>query len=312
MSGIPQVKRPRVESSTVLTAIEACSKEIINLKLSFNQRVTKIENHTSAITSGYNTIIQRMDTLESLIRNCMKSDNKRHSCCDEVLQKLTKMEELLTSLTSETNIIKVENSDAKASGSPVVLIRNNKPAQVSASVGLDSTMQVITLNSKADYPEGSWLGDENNPEARVRCGISQSDLIHINTFCQTPEKMAVTLLDYLFPREVLAVSNLSGKGKHRKRQLDPLMVYGIRCHLLHKFNITERDWYRIKQNMDSKCRTAWKKKVRGLPLGGIKNSPQNESSPSQLHQIISEDGESLIVASDSFLGSDTIEGMETQ
>lgn len=50
------------------------------------------------------------------------------------------------------------------------------------------------------------------------------NLLHINTFCQTPEKMAVTLLDYLFPREVLAVSNLSGKGKHHKRQLDPLMV----------------------------------------------------------------------------------------
>jgi len=51
------------------------------------------------------------------------------------------------------------------------------------------------------------------------------NLLHINTFCQTPEKMAVTLLDYLFPREVLAVSNLSGKGKHHKRQLDPLMVF---------------------------------------------------------------------------------------
>jgi hypothetical protein len=63
---------------------------------------------------------------------------------------------------------------AYSCGSPVVLVRNNKPAQVSASVGLDSTMQVITLNSKTDYPDGSWLGDENNPEARVRCAISQS------------------------------------------------------------------------------------------------------------------------------------------
>lgn len=51
-----------------------------------------------------------------------------------------------------------------------------------------------------------------------------------------------------------------------------LQIYGIRCHLLYKFSITERDWYRIKQNMDSKCRTAWKKKVRGLPLGGFKVS----------------------------------------
>ena len=56
----------------------------------------------------------------------------------------------------------------------MVLVRNHKPAQVSASLGLDSTLQVITLNSKTDFPEGSWLGDENNPEARVRCAITPS------------------------------------------------------------------------------------------------------------------------------------------
>ena len=114
MSGVPLLKRPRVESTTVLTAVEACSKEVINLKLAFNQRITNIENHTSVITSGYNTIIQRMDTLESLIRNCLKLDNNRHTCCDEVLQKLTKMEEFLTSLTSADNTIKTENQNAKA------------------------------------------------------------------------------------------------------------------------------------------------------------------------------------------------------
>lgn len=41
--------------------------------------------------------------------------------------------------------------------------------------------------------------------------------------------MALTLLDYLFHREVQAMSNLSGQGKHGKKQLDPLMIYGIRC-----------------------------------------------------------------------------------
>ena len=41
--------------------------------------------------------------------------------------------------------------------------------------------------------------------------------------------MALTLLDYLFDRETQATHNLSGTGKHGKRQLDPLMVYGIRC-----------------------------------------------------------------------------------
>ena len=113
MSGVPLLKRPRVESTTVLTAVEACSKEVINLKLALNQRITNIENHTSVITSGYNTIIQRMDTLENLMRNCMKSDSNRHSCCDEVLRKLTKMEELLTSLSSSDTTIKVENQNTK-------------------------------------------------------------------------------------------------------------------------------------------------------------------------------------------------------
>lgn len=80
-----------------------------------------------------------------------------------------------------------------------------------------------------DFPEGTWLGDENNPEMRVRCPVSQADMLHISTNCRTPEKMALTLLDYLFHREVQAMSNLSGQGKHGKKQLDPLMIYGIRC-----------------------------------------------------------------------------------
>ena len=67
---------------------------------------------------------------------------------------------------------------------------------------------------------------------RVRCAIIPSDMLHISTNCRTAEKMALTLLDYLFHREVQAVSNLSGQGKHGKKQLDPLTIYGIRgkCH----------------------------------------------------------------------------------
>lgn len=80
-----------------------------------------------------------------------------------------------------------------------------------------------------DFPNGTWLGDENNPEMRVRSPVSSPDMLHISTNCRTAEKMALTLLDYLFHREVQAVSNLSGQGKHGKKQLDPLMIYGIRC-----------------------------------------------------------------------------------
>lgn len=83
---------------------------------------------------------------------------------------------------------------------------------------------------------------------RVRCPVSQSDMLHISSNCRTPEKMALTLLDYLFHREVQAVSNLSGQGKHGKKQLDPLMIYGIRCEypthkVIHISKNTAADFY---------------------------------------------------------------------
>eukprot|EP00069_Balaena_mysticetus_P005953 bmy_18290T0 len=134
--------------------------------------------------------------------------------------------------------------------------------------------------SGKDYPNGTWLGDENNPEMRVRCAIIPSDMLHISTNCRTAEKMALTLLDYLFHREVQAVSNLSGQGKHGKKQLDPLTIYGIRCHLFYKFGITESDWYRIKQSIDSKCRTAWRRKQRGQSLAVKSFSRRTPSSSS--------------------------------
>ncbi|XP_053127419.1 protein BANP isoform X2 [Hemicordylus capensis] len=148
----------------------------------------------------------------------------------------------------------------------------------SQSIGNNVTL--ITLNSEEDYPSGTWLGDENNPEMRVRCPITPADMLHISTNCRTAEKMALTLLDYLFHREIQAISNLSGQGKHGKKQLDPLMIYGIRCHLFYKFGITESDWYRIKQSIDSKCRTAWRRKQRGQSLAVKSFSRRTPSSSS--------------------------------
>ena len=63
--------------------------------------------------------------------------------------------------------------------------------------------------------------------------LFHSDLLHIHSNCRTAEKMALTLLDYLFDRETQAYSNLSGMGKHGKRQLDPLMIYGVRCKYIN-------------------------------------------------------------------------------
>ena len=81
----------------------------------------------------------------------------------------------------------------------------------------------------SDYPEGVWIDDENNPELRVRVSITPSDLLHRHSNCRAHDKMALTLRDYLFDRDTQAISNPSGTGKHGKKQLDPLKIYGIRC-----------------------------------------------------------------------------------
>ncbi|XP_032379345.1 protein BANP [Etheostoma spectabile] len=174
----------------------------------------------------------------------------------------------MTRKRQNTILVKVpapeESPEEQDSGSEASDTVSNGGHSTNAQNGQNVTL--ITLNSEDDYPEGTWLGDENNPEMRVRCPVSPADMLHITTNCRTAEKMALTLLDYLFHREVQAMSNLSGQGKHGKKQLDPLMIYGIRCHLFHKFGITESDWYRIKQSIDSKCRTAWRRKQRGQSL----------------------------------------------
>uniref|UniRef100_T1J676 Multiple inositol polyphosphate phosphatase 1 n=1 Tax=Strigamia maritima TaxID=126957 RepID=T1J676_STRMM len=191
------------------------------------------------------------------------------------------------------------------------------------SIAMSHAGPLITLNSEDDFPDGSWLGDSSNPSQRVRCNVSSSDLVNLNRTCSTPEKMALTLLDYLFDRETQARSNISGMGKHGKSQLDPLMVYGIRCHLVAKFNVTDADWHRIKQNLDSKCRTAFRRKQKGMPLTvkafrdkWIPQEPtlripsttyiQMVASPNQNGLVSGDDSELTIDAIDLPNGSETI------
>ncbi|KAM3609294.1 uncharacterized protein V6R79_012599 [Siganus canaliculatus] len=203
----------------------------------------------------------------------------------------------VTKRRQNTILVKVpgpeESQEEQESGSEASDSVSNGASSNNMQNGQNVTL--ITLNSEDDYPVGTWLGDENNPEMRVRCPVSPADMLHITTNCRTAEKMALTLLDYLFHREIQAMSNLSGQGKHGKKQLDPLMIYGIRCHLFHKFGITESDWYRIKQSIDSKCRTAWRRKQRGQSLavksfskrtprstdGGMAEEASNIETPTQ-------------------------------
>ena len=47
-------------------------------------------------------------------------------------------------------------------------------------------------------------------------------------------------------------------------------------------------------------------------MSSSQGSNQSDSSSQELHQVISEGGESLIVAADSFVGDDSVEALETQ
>lgn len=87
---------------------------------------------------------------------------------------------------------------------------------------------------------------------------------------------------YKFFILILCESNyillLQCTGRWNKRQLDPLMIFGIRCHLQYKFNISNKLWHKICQNMDSKCRSAWKRRMRGMVTQPRNNRVRTMSS----------------------------------
>lgn len=278
----PTLKRPRLEMS--------CQDPSIKSYLySFNQticlRLDSIEAKLQALDATCKSLEEKLDLIT----------NKQHSPIQVPMvagsplgatQTCNKVRCVVPGRRQNTIVVKVpgqeDSHEDGESGSEASDSVSNCGQAGSQSIGNNVTL--ITLNSEEDYPNGTWLGDENNPEMRVRCAIVPSDMLHISTNCRTAEKMALTLLDYLFHREVQAVSNLSGQGKHGKKQLDPLTIYGIRCHLFYKFGITESDWYRIKQSIDSKCRTAWRRKQRGQSLAVksfSRRTPSSSYSPSE-------------------------------
>ncbi|XP_065219979.1 protein BANP-like [Planococcus citri] len=244
---------------------------IKNTFSSLEQKINSLDSKINSVSSVCSSILYHTENIIKGNKSSFPASSMK--CCQELSTKIENVNKILTSIADVVQLLTVESVSQKQNlnqeifSAPVVLVPNKVPPLVEAQVSLDSSFQVISLNSEQDYPDGSWLGDDTQMESKVRVPITPGELLHINTHCLTPEKMALTLLDHLFPREVLAISNLTGKGKHGKKQLDPLFIYGIRCHLLHRFGISEKDWFRIKQNMDSKCRTVWRRKLKGLPIG---------------------------------------------
>ncbi|XP_077359444.1 protein BANP [Festucalex cinctus] len=294
----PQRKRRKFCSSQENSSNNQDIGYLKNLMVSFtasvSQRLECIESKLQALDATCKALAQKLDSMVPCAKNsvqvpmvagspqgatqtwnkvrCVVPQTNVIVSSDSMKQEDPSLENLLSNTVAKrrqnTILVKVpgpeESQEEVDSGSEASDSVSNGGHPNNAQNGQNVTL--ITLNSEEDYPGGTWLGDDNNPEMRVRCPVSPADMLHISSNCRTAEKMALTLLDYLFHREVQAMSNLSGQGKHGKKQLDPLMIYGIRCHLFHKFGISESDWYRIKQSIDSKCRTAWRRKQRGQSL----------------------------------------------
>ncbi|XP_076032232.1 uncharacterized protein LOC143020015 isoform X2 [Oratosquilla oratoria] len=223
--GLSPTKRTRLSHTSLLNHLIS---EVSEIKTCMDTRLTSLETKAVVLVQMCNKLYAKIDNIEKLVSK------------------------------QEENRV----SSSKAANQPV-LVRNVSQGEM-PNDDTNGHMQVLTLNREEDYPNGSWLGDPSVVSKRVRCPITPQNLLHINSTCISPWKMALTLLDYLFTKEELSTSNLSGRSKWNKRQLDPLMIYGIRCHLQSKFGISARDWHKICLNMDSKCRSAWKRRVKGL------------------------------------------------
>ncbi|XP_028304435.1 protein BANP isoform X2 [Gouania willdenowi] len=312
----PQRKRRKLASSQEFNGSNQEVFLIKNLLLSFTgsitQRLEGIESKLQSLDATCKALGRKLDTMLTCSKSpiqvpmvagspqgatqtwnkvrcvvpqtnvIVSNDHPKGTIHDEA-----PLDSLLNKKRQNTIVVKVpgpeESQEEQESGSEASDTVSNGGQGGNGQNGQNVTL--ITLNSEEDYPAGTWLGDENNAEMRVRCPVSQADMLHISMNCRTAEKMALTLLDYLFHREVQAMSNLSGQGKHGKKQLDPLMIYGIRCHLFHKFAITESDWYRIKQSIDSKCRTAWRRKQQDD--GVVEETAQVEAATQQtLHYAL--------------------------
>ncbi|XP_075945001.1 protein BANP isoform X2 [Anarhichas minor] len=77
------------------------------------------------------------------------------------------------------------------------------------------------------------------------------------------------------------VSNGGHSSNAQNGQNVTLITLNSEGHLFHKFGITESDWYRIKQSIDSKCRTAWRRKQRGQSLAVKSFSKRTPRSTSE-------------------------------
>ena len=251
------MKASEQRNSNNLTNLYLEVKQIKTTLEMFSEKLDSMEMKMNCVLEKCSEVIERVVTLDQISQLIRSSERTRATTTSS------------KSVLFNSQVMKQPiNPHLKVTNTSV---HHSNEALSTISRGFTESSQIIRLNSEGDYPDGSWLGDPCLVEERVRVKINELEMDNLNTHCTTPEKMALTLLESLFSRDTLAQSNLTGRGKHKKKQLDPLLIFGIFCHLKYMFNIQETDWSRIKNNMDAKCRFFWSRKCKGLPLGGNRN-----------------------------------------
>ena len=270
-------------SAVTLVSLQSEVRSVQNSLNTFCGRMTSMETKMSLLLDKCSEIVEKIACLEQHIAPCSSSKDVTRSVLFNT--KLVSRIRDRESVPSEENSSMMEEVGV-AQMSPD---EDQIPQQHQQKMFTD-TSQIIKLNSESDFPDGSWLGNPENCEERVRVSLGRAELDNVNLSCCSPEKMALALLEHLFSRETLATSNLTGKGKHKKKQLDPLIIFGIFCHLRYRFDIDESTWVRIKNNMEAKCRFLWTRRSRGLPLGvggGLKAPSKAEAGADQLPEFSS-------------------------
>ena len=268
-------------SAVTLGSLQSEVRSVQNSLNTFCGRMTSMETKMSLLLDKCSEIVEKIACLEQHLAPCPSSkDVTRSVLFNTKLVTRTRDRETLPSSEENSGMM----------GEVNVAQMSPEEDQISQRKMFTDTSQIIKLNCESDFPEGSWLGDPENCEERVRVSLGRSELDNINLSCSSPEKMALALLEHLFSRETLATSNLTGKGKHKKKQLDPLIIFGIFCQLRYRFDIDEASWVRIKNNMEAKCRFLWTRRSRGLPLGvggSLKAPSKAESGADQIPEFSS-------------------------
>jgi len=242
--------------------------------------ISKLEAAIQCLQELSQTFIHKSNLIESKLDICLDQSNQQFAQMDKKLsllvrsskrqrgvkrKKISKVDNTIQTDSSmfikeepKLKQIQEDKEDVAVKTSTVLVNNSNKTVKCEEVTG---GSLVLTLNKEQHFPNGSWLGDSKDINRRVRVSLTKSKLRLLMETFTTPEKLALALMDRLFTRDTLATSNLTGRGKHQKKQLDPLIIYGIYCQLRHTYNISDADWTRIKNNMEAKCRFLWRRKT---------------------------------------------------